>query len=90
MIAACHDFAEEAISIQTPPAEVEVLEENDVVEEKIPDQPPHQEDATTENRVTPMFGSRRVAADKPDEDSEVTPAAEATVEPLFRRRRAVS
>ena len=74
MIAACHDFAEEAISVQAPPddppdTKPEVAEESGI-------EPAEKMD----DSVTPMFGSRRAAAER---EQEVVPATE----PLFGRRR---
>lgn len=75
MIAACHDFAEEAISVQAPdPQDAPMPQE---ISE------PSGEDAPDlmDESITPMFGSRRAAADR--EQDEPTPA-----EPLFARRKA--
>ena len=76
MIAACHDFAEEAITVQDPDIEdtsadetAEVAEPGDVAE-------------TDASDSTPVFGSRRSApaTNASDED--------ANVQPLFRHRKA--
>lgn len=71
MIAACHDFAEEAISVQVP--EPRITDTNTVshVDEVAPD--------TVEPDTAPLFGTRRSAA--------AEPAPTATVEPLFGRRK---
>lgn len=75
MIAACHDFAEEAISVQAPdPQDTPMPQEiNEQPHENTPD--------LMDEGVTPMFGSRRAAADRVQD--EPTP-----VEPLFARRKA--
>ncbi|OAN69198.1 hypothetical protein A8B78_04960 [Jannaschia sp. EhC01] len=74
MIAACHDFAEEAISVQAP---VTVAPEDPPAE--TPELEIKPEDPQDDS-VTPMFGSRRAAAEK-DQGTAPTP------EPLFGRRR---
>lgn len=75
MIAACHDFAEEAISVQAPdPQDAPMLAE-------VSEQPDQGTPQSVDDDVTPMFGSRRAAADR--EQDELTPA-----EPLFARRKA--
>ncbi len=71
MIAACHDFAEEAISVQTPAPEAETPS---VDAEFATDEEPLDED------VTPIFGSRRAAAGRLTQDAQAN-------EPLFTRRR---
>lgn len=93
MIAACHDFAEEAISVQVPPVDPDtpVEEEAEGVPAQADEAPaeqdvPAQEEAAEDSSVTPMFGSRRATAEK----TNVEMSTEATVEPLFRRRRAAS
>lgn len=79
MIAACHDFAEEAIEVQggshAPGSEFVAAEEMDTAAtfEEASDPP---EEAEPEA----VFGSRRAAADRGD------PKAAASVEPLFRHR----
>lgn len=55
MIAACHDFAEEAMSVQTGPAPLPP-----VMPEPVP-QPLHMEPPAPQ----PVFGTRRVAAAQP-------------------------
>ncbi|MEJ6390141.1 DUF6468 domain-containing protein [Gymnodinialimonas ulvae] len=82
MIAACHDFAEEAIAAQTTDPEISAeippaSESHQIVE------PASQEPVTEEapvSDVTPIFGSRRAAADA-SQSNETVPA------PLFRHRR---
>lgn len=74
MIAACHDFAEEAISVQAPEPSPPVGPSTDAVEAELGPEVPEDES------VLPMFGSRRAAAGK---DHDPTP----TSEPLFGRRR---
>jgi hypothetical protein len=86
MIAACHDFAEEAISVQAPSVE-EALEteiHDEDAEAAEPDTPEEVEAAPPETSVTPMFGSRRALNTDQVEDED---PPKATVEPLFRRRR---
>lgn len=76
MIAACHDFAEEAISVQAsaPLApEVQTPEAEPAVPEPIPE-------GALQDSVLPMFGSRRAPAEK-DADPAPTP------QPLFGRHR---
>ncbi len=94
MIAACHDFAEEAISVQAPEVEAPNAGEGDnEAGTKKQDPLPTPASDTLErgnlapgSSVTPMFGSRRKVGTQPGLEN----AAEVTVEPLFRRRRAVS
>ena len=74
MIAACHDFAEEAISVQTPAPDQEAPRHDEITEQELG------LDVEPEDSVTPMFGSRRAAADR---DQDATPAAA----PLFGRRK---
>lgn len=84
MIAACHDFAEEAISVQVTSDDRQDTDAVDTSAEEatdegsaasVPDAPDSIDDS-----VTPMFGSRRAAAERAE---DATP----TVEPLFGRRR---
>ena len=76
MIAACHDFAEEAISVQAPTGEAQVA----------PDLSPEKEDSVpteadmVENSAAPRFSLRR-STPKLEEE------ASASVEPLFGRRK---
>ncbi len=71
MIAACHDFAEEAISVQVPEADANGAATQVLVDDiaSTPDKPD----------TAPMFGTRRSAVAK----AEPTPS----VEPLFGRRK---
>lgn len=74
MIAACHDFAEEAISVQAPaPVPPESPREEGIEPEIDPEAP-------EEESVLPIFGSRRAP---PEKSPEPVP----TTEPLFGRRR---
>lgn len=73
MIAACHDFAEEAISVQAPPETQNSHSEEAPEADQNTEEPP-------ETSVTPMFGSRRAATER---DQAATPVAE----PLFGRRK---
>lgn len=73
MIAACHDFAEEAITVQTPQPQAESMDMQ-AVEAEVGS------DGAMDASVTPMFGSRRAAA---GQDTDPVP----TAEPLFGRRR---
>jgi hypothetical protein len=85
MIAACHDFAEEAIAAQTterdepapiaPPSEPEQFTERDSETE------PSEEASVPD--VTPIFGSRRAAADAAQSNESVQT-------PLFRHRRSLA
>lgn len=81
MIAACHDFAEEAISVQVTPKDAEAsnADEEASSEKEVPVS--EETSATDEETVTPMFGSRRAAAER------ATAGSEPTVEPLFGRRK---
>ncbi|MEJ6393019.1 DUF6468 domain-containing protein [Gymnodinialimonas sp. 2305UL16-5] len=71
MIAACHDFAEEAITVQSTddpePSEIEEMAEQE---------PPRSEDDT--DTAEPVFGSRRAERQPEPSDDKV--------QPLFRRR----
>lgn len=73
MIAACHDFAEEAISVQASVPEAPATAP--VNEPSASDTP-----EVEEENVAPMFGSRRAAAER-------EPEGEQEAEPLFGRRR---
>lgn len=73
MIAACHDFAEEAITVQAPHSNSESDDLRTV------DAADNNADLE-ETSVTPMFGSRRTAIEPEDDPAP-------TAEPLFRRRR---
>lgn len=75
MIAACHDFAEEAISVQVPPPDAQT--EQDEGNQSFDEQSDGAEE-TTESSVMPIFGSRRAAAERE--------AAQKTA-PLFARHR---
>ncbi|ABD57099.1 DUF6468 domain-containing protein [Jannaschia sp. CCS1] len=78
MIAACHDFAEEAISVQVSrPGPQEDDVELDRSSTTI-DEPNSKDDQASDTSVTPMFGSRRAAAKRE--------AAQSTA-PLFARHR---
>lgn len=86
MIAACHDFAEEAISVQTPIPDTEPpISEEEVapIEEAPTDVADETEEEADEAAATPIFGSRRAAAER---EQEATPPTE----PLFGRRRAAA
>lgn len=86
MIAACHDFAEEAIAAQTTEPEEnstvepapEPLQSAEPEPEPVPESPPSEEASLSD--VTPIFGSRRAAAD-------ASQSNETAQTPLFRHRR---
>lgn len=81
MIAACHDFAEEAISVQAPSEllSTEIEEAADDALVSAAQEAPKAEDESDVS-VTPMFGSRRAAAERAEDAPPVA-------EPLFGRRR---
>lgn len=78
MIAACHDFAEEAISVQVPPAETDV--EDGELKQSSADTGTVDNDGedTEDTSVMPIFGSRRAAANREEKQ---------TAAPLFARHR---
>lgn len=77
MIAACHDFAEEAITVQTLKAD-----ENDALSDEITEDELGLSESP-EDSVTPIFGTRR-ANPGGGEDPVATAA------PLFGRRKSVA
>ncbi|WP_461428666.1 DUF6468 domain-containing protein [Gymnodinialimonas sp.] len=77
MIAACHDFAEEAISVQAPGVDAVEAQPDETLEPDLGTNEPIDED------VLPIFGSRRAAAERDQ-------AAAPTAEPLFARHRSAS
>lgn len=78
MIAACHDFAEEAIAVQTSPEKVTNIDEPEVSNAEV--DAVSDPDADAGETVTPVFGSRRAAAEQLESGVQ-------TVEPLFGRRK---
>ncbi len=77
MIAACHDFAEEAIEVQAKP---EDSDDAAAIEVK----PNEGEQVAEAKPATPLFGSRRAAANREE------PAPSASVQPLFRHRKSAA
>lgn len=74
MIAACHDFAEEAISVQAMPQDGD----GSPADETAPMETDASGGAPPDGGVTPMFGSRRAPAERD---------APPTEEPLFARHK---
>ncbi|MBL4628340.1 MAG: hypothetical protein JKY00_09950 [Roseicyclus sp.] len=86
MIAACHDFAEEAISVQAPTPDDLSSEPED--EEGLraglrADADGDGDGNAADGSVTPIFGSRRVAVEKVEKP---TPSGE----PIFRHRQSAA
>ena len=78
MIAACHDFAEEAISVQT--TELASQTPPEVLSADIPES--DQDGSENSGEVTPIFGTRRVQGETRPTESN-TPA-------LFRHRKSLA
>ncbi|HID67935.1 MAG TPA: hypothetical protein EYP31_06695 [Roseibacterium sp.] len=82
MIAACHDFAEEAISVQAPTPD-DLSGEPEDEEGLRADADADGGGDAADGSVTPIFGSRRVAV---EEVEKPTPSGE----PIFRHRQSAA